>query len=332
MAPKKDKEFSRKEDDCNPRRRQYAFDDIAALNKGVTPAMATKDDFVLAYKTSSNKVQYICDNKDLLLPWAQILTARLKAAGRLGSILETETDSKKKSTVLSASMSDLTYLTEGGTGESGPEISDAVPCSSVINYNINILEEEMHTPPEQTASTIEKYNIEVSSQHDTHETTSPLEKSLSDIIYEPSLDNKYGKETASYIRDTVNEEEKAEENISITTKYEEATLEPNIHGTNIGMRKFPMSQSRETLYTPVMAAEDFEKDPELSEGGPVEEQSTENPQDTTKTEDTPETEDTPKIIPEVAEVVDQAKTKGYESEHKVIKWGKNELVDYRVST
>lgn len=317
MASKK--ELPRKEgDDSNPRgRRQYAFDDIAALNKGVTPAMATKDDFVLAYKTSSNKVQYICDNKDLLLPWAQILTARLRAAGRLGSILETETGTEKKSTMPSASMSDLTYLTEESVDESGLAISDALPHSSVMNYNIDIIQLQKRESSEQTSSILDKYDTDVAKQNYAYETESLPEKSMSEV-HEASCESKFGMETASCSRATVYEGEKG--HISITTDDVFPTLEPNkdVYAASVGIKKtkFTMAETADSQYTAVFNVDDFIKPPDTDSAG---RHSTMRPIDEPRG-------------PIFRELGDSAKTKGLVTDTKVIRWGKNELVDYRVST
>lgn len=250
MASKKDKESSQKEDDLHPRRRrQYAFDDIAALNKGVTPAMATKDDFVLAYKTSSNKVQYICDNKDLLLPWAQILTARLKAAGRLGSILETETVKKVENTVLSASTSGLTNLTEGSAvGESGLDTSDIGHHVPTTDYDIEILERQEHTPPEEIASNVEKYETDIEDERYTYETTVP-DKNMSGI-YEVPFQNKFGNEEATF-SDTVYEGDIDHSSIDKTDDVH--MLET---GLGIKKRQFVKAETTDS-FTPVYAAEDY---------------------------------------------------------------------------
>lgn len=327
MAPKKEKDIPRKEDDSKPRRRrQYAFDDIAALNKGVTPSMATKDDFVLAYKTSSNKVQYICDTKDLLLPWAQILTARLKAAGRLGSILETETEPKTKCTTALPSLvtttSDLTYFTEGSIAESGLETSDAMPHGSVMNFSDDILQKQIQMPPERTTSTEEiKYDTDIEKLKYLSETNIVPDESTTGV-QDTSGESKFGMEMASYSKDIISEAEK--DRITVTEDDEFRKLGPNVYGPIVGIKKtkFTMVESSDPPYTafPVEAEEELLEDPDVisAEARP-----------STDTELPPQ--DKPKFVHEVREIVDTAKTKGLETDTKVIKWGKNELVDYRVS-
>lgn len=332
MASKKDKEFGQKEDDSKPRQRQYAFDDIAALNKGVTPAMATKDDFVLAYKTSSNKVQYICDKKDLLLPWAQILTARLKAAGRLGSILETETVPKVKSNMLSASMSDVTYLTEESIEESGLEISDAVPQKSAIDYNIDVLEKQKL----QTTSILKKYETNITKQNYI------LDKSMSGFHERTSLlgESKFGMETASCSRGTV----EGENSYSSITKNEVRTFESNIEvcAANVDIKKikFTMDDFPDS-HTVVFAADELVTDDKLEERPASERGSvvhtTEGAEDIEEkaVEDLERAEETPDTAPkESVKRVAPLSAKHSKHDHsdiKVIQWDKSDLVDYRVS-
>lgn len=353
MASKKDKdkECARKEDDSNPRRRQYAFDDIAALNKGATPDMATKDDFVLAYKTSSNKLQYICDKKDLLLPWAQILTARLKAAGRLGSILETETIPNVESTVPSASRSDLTYLTES-VEESGLEVSDAAPQISAIDYNIDVLEKQKHMP-----SILKKYETDKAKQtHITDKTMSALR--------EASLESKFGIETASCSRDTVDEGENSR---SVIAKYDEVRAfesDIQIRAAKVDTKKikFTVAESSHSPYTSAFAADEIEKkesgrpplvydpnsmeddDPDFANvprsasaiAEKLEEEEEEEKKKQEKKESTTselEPFDKPKDLHHHEhDLEDHAKTKGLVTDTVTIRWGKNEMVDYRVST
>lgn len=346
MASKKDKdkECARKEDDSNPRRRQYAFDDIAALNKDATPDMATKDDFVLAYKTSSNKVRYICDKKDLLLPWAQILTARLKAAGRLGSILETETIPNVESTVPSASRSDLTYLTEESVEESGLEVSDAAPQISAID-----LEKQKHMP-----SILKKYETDIAKQtHITDKTMSALR--------EASRESKFGIETASCSRDTVDEGENSR---SVITKHDEVrTFESDIQirAAEVDTKKikFAVAESTHSRYTSVFAADEIETtggrlppvydrtsmdvdDPDFgnvprSASAIAEKLEEEEEEEEKKKEREPTAElelfDKPKDLHhQEHDLEDHAKTKGLVTDTVTIRWEKNEMVDYRVST
>lgn len=109
----------------------YAQDDIDIenFNKYALAAITTsKDDLVLAYKTSGNKVEYIRANKDLLLPWAQTIAKRQVAANDSGSVL-----TEKLETALSVSEIKK-KVTSARTGISQTQVVAAAAVSK--NYDL----------------------------------------------------------------------------------------------------------------------------------------------------------------------------------------------------
>lgn len=262
-------------------RRLYAFDDIAALNKGVTPAMATKDDFFLVYKTSDNKVQYICDKKDLLLPWAQIITARFKTVARLDSVLGTEKD--------------LIPLTEESVKKTEVEIIDAVPDSLSKESTVDILAVK-YSYSEQSTATVKQYDTDIAEQKDTCETKTVPDTGMCEDHRE-SLESKYSTETASSSKSTRENDQKG-----ITKKYEVRALEPNVDADNFGKTKEFGPKYRSASAADTEEFKEQKKDMTMED------------------------------LRVISGLKGHQKAKSFVTDTKHIKWSRTDLVDYRVST
>lgn len=134
----------------------YAHDDISVtdFNKNALAAITTsKDDLVLAYKTSTNRVEYIRANKDLLMPWAQAVTSRQVTTDVRGSPfpLEVKTapiasNTKAPITSTSTRKSKVHYVSPAATVKEVKEkdVVQRKPKYGLLKQNIRLSNEEIN--------------------------------------------------------------------------------------------------------------------------------------------------------------------------------------------